>query len=603
MKEHKKLYKAGKLWLTATIALATWGIMLTSNASADTTTPTQTATVAQQANQSSTTMTATTQQQFAATNGQATNNENKGYLDKVELAPSSTAGNVQVVATGWHAADASQTLPYRYAIMFDKTTNSELARVKVAGPDIINRPDVQKVYPGIANSQKAGFRASLEIPYANLGDSLVLVSRYSNDTKNGEGLRTDYWLPVHIGMNNYAYLDGVELNGNQVRVHGWHATNQAAIGNRSHHYIIAYDKTQNREIARQEVTDNNVRGDVAKAYPGVFNANQSGFDLNFDLNPAFVNDEVLFISRWTGAADANSNYVDKWFDPQWLFGDDDDRANLDQFVEKDGQMTIAGWHADNLAYGKKYHYIIVLDHTAGIEVARQLVTTNQSRPDVAKVFPHIANAANSGFNITIPYNKAWDGHELLVVSRWTNDQAGNGSTPVDHWFDPKQLVAGQPAQPAPIGQPAPTAENAAHLKSFKLYRERHAIGAQISPNFLSFIAEGWHATNDTKKYRRFIMLDNTTNQVLSAKQFICDDMPMEDWMKMNHKQPDVAKRFGQQYKNAADSGFFIEGYMTDCQIGHKYTLISQYADDENGTNANEARFYLDVLNPNRVTPL
>lgn len=600
MKEHKKLYKAGKLWLTATIALATWGIMLTSNASADTTTPTQTATVAQQVNQSSTTMTATTQQQFAATNDQATNNENKACLDKTELAPSSTAGNVRVVVTGWQAADASQAQPYRYAIMYDNTTHSELTRVKVAGSDIINRPDVQKVYPGIANSQKAGFRASLEIPYANLSDSLSLVSRYSNDAKNGEGQRTDFWLPVHIDMNNYAYLDGVELNGNQVHVHGWHATNQAAVGNRSHHYIIAYDKTQNREIARQEVTDNNVREDVAKAYPGVFNANQSGFDLNFDLNPAFVNDEVQFISRWTGAADANSNYVDDWFAPQRLFSDQANRANLDQFIEKDGQMTIAGWHAANQAYGKKYHYIIVLDNTAGKEVARQQVTTNQSRPDVAKAFSHIANAANSGFSVTIPHNKAWDGHELQVISRWTDDPAGNGNSPVDAWFGAKQLAAGQPTQPS---QPASTINNNGHMDSFGVYRERHAAGAQISPNFLSFIGQGWHATNDTKKYRRFLMIDDTTNQVLSPKQFICGDMTMEDWMKMNHKRLDVAKRFGKQYKNAADSGFLIEGYITNCQVGHRYTLISQYADDENGANANEWLFHLGVLNPDKLTVL
>lgn len=143
-------------------------------------------------------------------------------------------------------------------------------------------------------------------------------------------------------MNNYGYLDGVEVNANQVHVHGWHATNQAIT--RSHHFIIAFDKTQNREIARQEIKDNNVRNDVTKAYPSVFNANQSGFDVNFNLNPAFVNDEVQFISRWSGATDGNSDYADDWFTPQRLFNDQ--------------------------AYGKEYHYIIVIDKTTGKEVAR-----------------------------------------------------------------------------------------------------------------------------------------------------------------------------------------------------------------------------------------
>ena len=586
MKEHKKLYKAGKLWLTATIALVAGGIMLTSTASADTTTP------AQQEQTSQVTpapvASVTTQQQFAAANDQGAN---AACLDSVKVAPATEQNSVHLVATGWHAADASQDNPYRYAILYDNTANQEVARVKVAGEDVINRPDVQKVYANVANSQKSGFQASFNIPVTKLTNSLSLVSRYSNDAKNGEGQHTDVWLPIHIDMNNYGYLDGVEVNDNQVHVHGWHATNQAIT--RSHHFIIAFDKTQNREIARQEIKDNNVRNDVAKAYPSVFNANQSGFDVNFNLNPAFVNDEVQFISRWSGATDGNSDYADDWFTPQRLFNDQANRASLDQFGEKDGQMTIAGWHAANQAYGKEYHYIIVIDKTTGKEVARQRVTTGQSRPDVAKVFPQIVNAANSGFSVTIPYNKDWDGHNLQVVSRWTDDQAGNGQNTVDYWFTPT-ILAGQPAQPSQPVQPSQPSQPSQATNDQGYLDKWLVVNPGMHPGTIIFCAKGWHVTNNLKHYRRFVLLDNTTNQVVTS--FMNNgDHPIDGAIdQYGDNRPDIAAKYG-QYRNAAKSGFNIQAYWTNPQFGHDYTLVSQYADDENGTNASEVRFHLGVI--------
>ena len=59
-----------------------------------------------------------------------------------------------------------------------------------------------------------------------------------------------------------------------------------------------------------------------------------------------------------------------------------------------------------------------------------------SRPDVAKAFPTIMTAGNSGFNISFANDPDFtEEHDLQIISRWTDDPAGNGNA-VDYWFKP-----------------------------------------------------------------------------------------------------------------------------------------------------------------------
>ena len=90
------------------------------------------------------------------------------------------------------------------------------------------------------------------------------------------------------------------------------------------------------------------------------------------------------------------------------------------------------------------------------------------------------------------------------------------------------------------------------------------------------------------------MLDNTTNQVVTS--FMNNgDHPIDGAIdQYGDNRPDIAAKYG-QYRNAAKSGFNIQAYWTNPQFGHDYTLVSQYADDENGTNASEVRFHLGVI--------
>ena len=116
----------------------------------------------------------------------------------------------------------------------------------------------------------------------------------------------------------------------------------------------------------------------------------------------------------------------------------------------------------------------------------------------------------------------------------------------------------------------------------------------MRPGTIIFCAKGWHVTNNLKHYRRFVLLDNTTNQVVTS--FINNGDHSIDGAidQYGDNRPDIAAKYG-QYRNAAKSGFNFQAYWINPQFGHDYTLVSQYADDENGTNASEVRFHLGVI--------
>lgn len=604
MKEYKKLYKAGKMWVTATLfALALGGGMfVATQANADSlgNEPTQAVvTTSTQSNGSqtpiATTGNATTQVKYAATNGQVDYNSNYGNLDSVQLKQAAN-GTVSGNLVGWHAAGASAVQPYHYVLVYDRTDNREITRIHPDSIQRVTRNDVQNVYPNVYNSRNSGFETSFQIPTYTLGHSLSVISRYSNDPNFGEGNRTDYWFNVNLNMGNYANLDKVAVNGNQLHVAGWHATNQAALGQgRNHHYIIAFDRSTGREIARQEV-NGGARPDVARVNPGVFNASYSGFNADFDLNSAFVNDEIQFISRWTSDPAGNNDAVDYWFGGQRLFSDHGNYANLDSFVDQNGRMQIDGWHASNQALGKAYHYIIVVDQTTGREVGRCRVDNGQSRNDVARVYPGVFNAAESGFQVSIPYSSDLNGHHLQVVSRWTNDPVGNGNNTTDFWFAPKVIVnVSTPSVPS-SGIPG-VGDGAGYLDGWRIYTRDY--------EHYDIAVLGWHALNGIKLLtdnvhipadNHYVFLrDNTENRALiltpspdayETKAMIkaaANNAATGKYEKPDGR-PDVGAVYGSRYQNASYSGINYATTVLDSELvfGDDFSIVSRYSTDENG---------------------
>ena len=348
-------------------------------------------------------------------------NANTGNLENMSL--DAKTGNINIA--GWHAADASLNKKYHYIIIYDGSKQTELGRYLV---NTTTRNDVANVYPGIYNAANSGFSLKLKFNQALAGDQIQVISRYS-DNQNGEGNYVDYWFAPQTFTANQAYLENYQIQGNQLHVSGWHAADQS-IG-KKYHYVIVYDATTKREIARRLVTTTN-RSDVTRVYPNVYGAGNSGFSVDIPLTATMTSgDQIQVISRYTDDADGNGNYVDYWFAPKTF---NQNQAYLDNFKVAGKQVQISGWHAADQSLGKPYHYIILFDATTGREVKRQLVQP-AARPDVAKVKADIYNAGQSGFSTTMTVDPALNGHNLQVISRYSDSKNDDGHY-IDYWFKP-----------------------------------------------------------------------------------------------------------------------------------------------------------------------
>ncbi|MBB1062617.1 L,D-transpeptidase [Limosilactobacillus fastidiosus] len=359
---------------------------------------------------------------------------NYAYLDSEQL-----TDNGQLNVSGWHVTNASQNRPYHYLIAYDSTNHQEISRQNITDQEV-SRPDVQKAH-NVYDAKNSGFKASFNLSsqLANL-KTVQVISRYTND-QFGNGDAVDYWFaPITIDQNNYANLDNASVVNNKLRLSGWNATNQAS--NKSYHYVILIDRTNGgREITRQLVK-NVDRPDVAKVYSGVDNAQKSGFVAELPLNNINFSHQLQVISRYSGSKDGNSDYVDYWFNPITT-GNYANQGNLDDFDLSNGkQVVISGWHANDVANFENNHFIILYDNTANQQVAVQNVK-QVSRPDVAKAYPSINQAGNSGFSTTLNLenHNLVGGHSYSVVSRYStssNENGGSGQY-TDYWSSPVVL--------------------------------------------------------------------------------------------------------------------------------------------------------------------
>lgn len=356
-------------------------------------------------------------------------NTNAGYLDNFNIDAATNTLNI----SGWHATDQSAGKDHHFIILYDATKNRELGRYEV---NSAVRNDVAKVY-NVYNAGKSGFNLQVNLSPALIGDNIQVISRYS-DADNGEGNYVDYWFAPKTFNANQSYLDKVEISDNQVHVSGWQAADASV--KQQNHFVILYDATTHREIARKQVS-NVSRPDVQRAYPNIANAGKSGFDVTFDFNrAAYAGHQLQVISRYSDANNGEGNRTDAWFAPTTV--PSNNQGFLDSFVVKNGEVTVTGWQAADQSYNQKNHFVILYDATTHREIARQQVT-NLDRPDVQKVYPSIYNSAKSGFKAAFKLDNSLIGHNIQVVSRYSDANNGEGSR-TDFWFNaiklPQRLV-------------------------------------------------------------------------------------------------------------------------------------------------------------------
>ena len=534
IKKHYKLYKDGKNWCAMALAVAavSAGLVLgNTNVKADTladnvpvvktTNPTTGDANAELASQEKT--------------AQAKDNGNYGYLDAAQV-----VNNNDLHVSGWQATNQAAGKDNRYLVAYDSTTSAELGRTSVT--ENVARPDVAKAYPDVVNAKDSGYQATMNnldwSKVKSVDDQIHIVSRYS-DAANGEGNHVDNWSqPINLDKGNYAYLDNFGVKDNQLQVTGWNATNKAL--GKANHYVILYDRTAGHEITRVKV-EPTIRLDVAKAYSQVINAKDSGFNTAFSLAGIDLNHELQIISRYSDAANGEGNYVSYWYAPQkFAPANTSNQGSLDSFNLSNGQLTVTGWHATDYSQVENNHYLILFDNTNKTQV-KSIKVTNVARPDVARAYPTVATAGQSGFNANFGPVNLTPGHSYSLVSRYSTLDGGNGdngqSKTTDYWFNPVTLD-----------------QQATYVDSFTKTDKGYNV-------------KGWMVSDQSiNKPNAYLILLNDGQEIARTKVELTD-------------RPDVAKVYPSIY-NSQKSGFNGEFKVDSAKANGTLKVIMRFAGDD-----------------------
>lgn len=489
-----------------------------------------------------TTVNGNSQNASSESNVNTTDHGNYANLDNAQITE-----NGQLHVSGWHATNASEGHPYHYLIALNKSNNQEIIRQNITDQEV-SRPDVAVVH-NVYGANKSGFNTNLDLSkqLANL-DQVQIISRYTND-EHGDGNAVDFWFaPVTIDRRNNASLDSATVVDNQLVLSGWHATNLAA--NKANHFIIVYDQTEHREVAREEVTKPVSRPDVAKALPGVKGAGNSGFTVTVPSNKINLGHELQVISRYSAAKDGNSNFVDYWFSPITT-ANPANQGYLDHFDLSDGNnLVVSGWHASDLSSLENNHFAILFDQTSRSQVA-VIKIASVDRPDVAKVLPNVKNAAKAGFTGTFDLSKInlVPGHSYLVISRYSTSNKGNGDNGkyTDFW-----------SAPVTLNQKVSWIDN-----------------IQMTKNGLS--VSGWMVSDQAvnKPYSYIIVMNNGKE----VKRVAVDLT----------NRPDIAKAYSQVY-GSAKSGFSTVIPLDPSSINGSMQLILRFSSDKGGNGSYDDQY-------------
>lgn len=476
------------------------------------------------------------------------------HLDQFELDP--VTNSLQV--SGWFASNANNSKDSnRYIILLD-SHHREIGRQKVnAG----SRQDVQRAYPGLYGAGQSGFTSQFSLTNQALrraisdSEPLTVIFRDSASA-DGNSNYNDFWFAQRQLSQNVGFVDQFTVNNGVLTVSGWHATDQSLT--RPYQWIILYDQTNHQEVARQQVASQ-ARSDVARAYPHVIGAGQSGFSASFNianypaLSAALLNGDTIQVVARYSCSQSNGEItpVDLWMKSQ-NFGSAN-AAWLDNFQISDHLLNVAGWYADDRAAGANHPYIIIFDQSTGHEVAREWIQPIL-RDDVAKAYPAIYQAGKSGFDTDFNLgqngslaNAITRGDRLQVVARYSNQNDGEGDY-TQHWFDAHAFTA-----------------NDAFLDNFKYDASKQAI-----------TVNGWHCADQAvgRPYHYDILLDATNGHELSRVQSNIS------------QRSDVAKAYPTVY-NSASSGFNASFALTP-QIQsalashHRLQLVDRYSAAKDG---------------------
>lgn len=353
------------------------------------------------------------------------------------------------------------------------------------------------------------------------------------------------WDQEAFGTNT-GWIDSVAADGDNLRISGWHATDNYS--SNMHHFIIVLNADTKQELYRTEV-NGLYRQDVQNAYNNAKISGWGGFSLNVPLADLAGANNIQIVSRYT--LDNNGNPdggADIYFAPV-----KNNAGCLDNFNVNNNQIYVSGWNANNLSSQYKNHFIILYDVTKNREVGRKLVG-NQSSADVANGgYQGIDNANNSRFSTTFNITPDMAGDTFEIVSRYSDSSdINNYGHYSDMWYSNKELTLNQ---------------KQAWLDTF------NETGNKVT-------VSGWHADDLMAKNgtHTLILYDRTLGREIARTTVI------------NNDSTDVARSYPQIYgsnKSRFSSTFTIDPQYKNDDL----QLISRYSTADGVNNSTE---YSDI---------
>lgn len=223
-------------------------------------------------------------------------------------------------------------------------------------------------------------------------------------------------------------LDSIRFEGEKLVVSGWAASDKTQ--GKPNAFIILTNEN-GKELGRTKVALT-ARPDVAKVYPDIPGAANSGFTGSFDYTREMAGHKVTVIFRYTDDPSGNGNYVDY----HSIADLTKSAAYLDSIstVIYTNKLRVSGWFASDLSVGLDNRFLILYDVDKKQELQRIKVDLVK-REDVKKANPTIYNADDSGFIGEFNYDASLVGRKLQVIARFSDDEHGEGNH-IDYWFEP-----------------------------------------------------------------------------------------------------------------------------------------------------------------------
>lgn len=337
------------------------------------------------------------------------------------------------------------------------------------------------------------------------------------------------------GVTNTGNLDDVSVQGNNLHISGWHASND--YNSSMKHYIIIIDANSKQELYRTEVAGH-YRQDVQTAYPNLAISGWGGFDITIPYGSNLAGHQIQVVSRYTYNTNGEPNGgKDIYFNAVDL---NSNAANLDNFNVNaaDDTLNVSGWHATNNSVNEPYHFIIVYDATKGQEIGRYQVNTT-TRNDVANAY-NIYGANQSGFNLNINLKGLPTNDQIQIISRYSNQADGEG-TYTDYWFAPKTFNA-----------------NNGNLDTFQIENNKLHIS-------------GWQAADSSVNQRYHFIIIYDASKGKEIKRIMVPSVNRTD---VQNAYANVA--------NSGKSGFDITTDFDPAYAGDQIQIISRYSDQSNG---------------------